>query len=245
MTEKAVIPVLDFSGIFARERSYFPSSLEDRVRWELTDFRSLGGTMCFCEKESAAKIRKEFSRLPDGPAIHWIDTGDYHYLTYFFLERIGRPFELWLLDNHPDDQESVFGGDLLSCGGWVRTAREQLPNLWNVVWYGGDYRIGEKEDSFAGARNDSHGTRNESKLPVYVSIDKDVMSKDFARTDWSQGEMTLPELLTLLDALRGREVLGVDICGGLSEAKGAEEADTEMNAKTDSLLIDKLLDIIY
>ena len=233
MSEKTVIQVLDFSGIFARERAFFSPEFQARVRWDVRDFRSLGGTMCFCEAESAAVIRDRLSGSdPSDPSdrkgslIHWIDTGDYHYLTYFFLERIGRPFELWLLDNHPDDQESVFGDDLLSCGGWVRTARERLPMLRRVRW------------------NDNYGTRNKAKLPVYVSIDKDLMSREFARTDWSQGVMTLPALLDELETLRGREILGVDICGGLSEPKGAGEVDFEINARTDCILINKLLDII-
>ena len=56
--------------------------------------------------------------------------------------------------------------------------------------------------------------------------------------------MGLPEMLQLLEVLAPGKVLGADLCGGLSEAKGAEAADFEINANTDSILINKLLDIV-
>ena len=242
--KKTVISVLDLSDIFARERTLFPAGLEGRIRWDVMDFRELGGTMCFCETESAGVIRRRLAGPdPAGPdgregsRIHWIDTGDYHYLTYFFLERIDRPFELLLFDNHPDDQPSVFGEGLLSCGGWVRTARERLPLLSRMISIGP-----EAEPSVWERCPDKPG--GVSELPVYVSIDKDVLSKEFARTDWTQGEMTLTDLMESLEALRGREVLGVDICGGLTVSKGASDDDFTINSRTDSFLIDRLLDII-
>ena len=271
--DRTRITVLDFSGIFARERRYFPAELEDRIRWDIMDFRTLDGTMCFCADESVREIRRrlrtEFQaasasgrpgRLPEvcvaemPEGIHWIDTGDYHYLTYFFLEGIPEPFTLVLLDHHPDDQPSVFGSDVLSCGGWVQTAMERLPLLSRIVSIGpggavtvrektaGEWRV-VRQAGMESATEVLRETIAEGN-PFYLSIDKDVLSKDFARTDWSQGEMGLLEMLQLLEVLAPGKVLGADLCGGLSEAKGAEAADFEINAKTDSILINKLLDII-
>ncbi|QGP92164.1 hypothetical protein MGLY_15280 [Neomoorella glycerini] len=49
---------------------------------------------------------------------------------------------------------------------------------------------------------------------VYISVDKDVLHPRDAITNWEQGEMSLADLLLLLQAIsRTREVCGVDICG--------------------------------
>ena len=231
---KPIIEVLDFSGFFSGEQGLFPPETEEKFCFRLHDFRDLDGTMCFCSDESAAQIRRRLD--PSVASLHWIDTGDYHYLTYFFLERLTEPFTLVLLDNHPDDQASAFGGDLLSCGGWVRTASERLPLLRRVV------SIGTAVPVEAAARVLREVVRGGGAF--YLSIDKDVLSKEYARTDWSQGSMTLPQLLDLLDLLRGTRLLGVDLCGGLTEAKGASREDFAVNARTDAALFGKLEEIV-
>lgn len=50
--------------------------------------------------------------------------------------------------------------------------------------------------------------------PVYISIDKDVLSPEYAVTNWDQGSMSLKELEKLLYIiLLHHPVLGMDICG--------------------------------
>ena len=230
MERKLQVQVLDFSGMFARERALFPEP--DRFDFEVWDFTHLGETMCFCSEDSARQIRQRIAErsspeAPSGRRVRWIDTGDYHYLTYFFLERQDRPFTLVLVDHHPDDQPSVFGEDILSCGGWVRTAGERLPLMEEVVHISGDAPADLTSKDFAGGR-------------IYLSIDKDVLSRDDARTDWSQGEMRLERLLSILDLFRGADLAGVDICGGCTEAKGATQEDFAVNARTDDALLKKL-----
>ena len=263
MADKNVIRVLDFSGCFSPEKMLFPERIVRTWNFEWIDFRDLGGTMCFCSEESAAEIRRRLDGNFGGE-LHWIDTGDYHYLTYFFLERLTVPFTLLLLDNHPDDQPSVFGGDLLSCGGWVLAAMEQLPMLRKVVSVGPDgaLTVRERRTGPSGEGTwrvvyeaDLYDGENKLRLleaetilreiitegeSVYLSLDKDVLSNDFARTDWSQGKMSLPDMLRLLQVLRGRKLLGMDICGGLTEAKGATEGDFSINARTDAALLEAL-----
>ena len=96
------------------------------------DFTHLEGTNCYCSPESAAIIRQDFGRQ-ELRAFHQIGTGDYHYLTLFWLELIREPFCLVLFDHHPDDQPAAFGDALGSCGGWVTDAR-RLPLLRQDVW---------------------------------------------------------------------------------------------------------------
>jgi len=186
-----------------------------------SDFSYLEGSCCYCSAQSAARIRESVAALPLG-ALHLIGTGDYHYISLFYLERIAVPFRLLLFDNHPDDQPAAFGGELLSCGSWVAEARK-LPLL-----------------------RSSHHIRDISglvQLPpggesVYISIDLDILSPDWARTDWDQGEMTLPELeQALLAVAAGHGILGADLCGGLTMEKGAKDEDLALNEKTAGELI--------
>lgn len=193
------------------------------------DFSSLEGTNCYCSAESADQIRRAVAGLPL-LAFHDIGTGDYHYQTLFWLERIAEPFSLVLFDHHPDDQDGAFGEDLLSCGGWVARARK-LPFLEKDVW------IRDAADFPVLAAL--------PELPVYLSLDLDVLSEQYARTDWDQGAMTLDEMQTALRALVStRRILGVDLCGGNTVEKGASPEDLALNASTGEALYCIFRDLI-
>ncbi|MEO7430551.1 MAG: arginase family protein [Dokdonella sp.] len=58
-------------------------------------------------------------------------------------------------------------------------------------------------------------SRRGSTSSVYLSIDKDVLSADVARTNWDQGRMTDRHLFTAIDALAGN-VIGSDVTGDVS-----------------------------
>ena len=269
MPGRNVIQVLDFSGSFSGEAELFPKKVHDEFSFAVTDFSDLDGTMCFCSEESAAGIRLRMNDgmfMVDAGGIHWIDTGDYHYLTYFYLEKLAGPFTLVLMDHHPDDQPSVFGGDLLSCGGWVLEAMEHLTLMRRVVTIGPDGYIMVRERISSGKapwrivrKVDLYGVDGEEDLAaaevvisetvpvgerVYLSLDKDVLSMDFSRTNWSQGGMSLSGMLRLLQLLKGRVLLGADICGGLTVAKGATGEDFAVNARTDAALLEALAPLV-
>ena len=53
--------------------------------------------------------------------------------------------------------------------------------------------------------------------PIYVTIDKDVLTRSDALTNWDQGEMSLSTLLGVLSRLLVRHrVVGIDVCGDYS-----------------------------
>ena len=192
-----------------------------------SDFSHLTGTNCYCSEESAAAIRQAVSELPLN-SVHFIGTGDYHYISLFWAERIREPFRLVLFDNHPDDQPSAFGGDTLSCGSWVRDVRA-LPLCAGVHWI--------RRAADGGCLELPDG------LPLYLSIDLDVLSVHYAHTDWDQGDMTLDELCGLIRGLKGRRrIIGADICGGLTMEKGASAEDLALNAGTAEAVMDLLYD---
>jgi hypothetical protein len=204
--------IMDFSGIYSEE-DFNPAG---SVRLSFSD---LDGTECYCDEAAAEVIRRRIKPYP-AEALHWIDGGDYHYVTKFWLEKLRRPFDLILLDHHSDDQPSAFGGGLLSCGGWVADARRDLPLLRGSLWI-----------------SQYPGPALQSGRPVYLSIDKDILSTEEARTNWDQGTMTLPQLEDILRTVAAsRELLGIDVCGGLSLSKGACGKDVDINRRADEKL---------
>ncbi len=55
----------------------------------------------------------------------------------------------------------------------------------------------------------------DSREPVYLSIDKDVLARDVVQTNWDQGVMRLEELESAVRILRSR-VIGSDVVGDVS-----------------------------
>lgn len=229
---------------------YVDEGLEKAIEGgRVIDLTALEGTNCYCDDESAAAIRAAIADAPVS-ALHWIDSGDYHYLSRFWLEKVEGPFALLLVDHHPDMQEPAFGA--ISCGGWARDSFTTMENLHQVLMVGinPDLEIEILDLMFDGVlavTEEDMGRKSdelnaevkemisllEPGIPVYVSIDKDALSTDYAHTDWDQGNMSLKQLENLLrEVAKGHSIIGVDICGELTREKGAKEEDLELNLKT-------------
>ena len=183
--------------------------------------------------------------------IYFIDSGNYHYMSRIGIGRVKEPFNLLVFDNHTDMQLPAFGG-LLSCGGWIASALEEVEKLQEVWLIGPDEEAyGQVEKPFkdrvhflsrerlAEARShmaEKKGSEEElirsleipANIPLYVSIDKDVLCPEEAATTWSQGDMTLEEMLKVLLALcshfekENGKILQVDICGECDPDKSME-----------------------
>ncbi|MCF0128182.1 MAG: hypothetical protein HUJ70_06400 [Pseudobutyrivibrio sp.] len=200
--------------------------VEELDSCRILDFRQLESTKCYCDEESSSILQNKLKTIGFN-GIHFIDSGNYHYLTLFFLEQIKEDFNLLLVDHHPDDQPPGFG-DILSCGGWVLKAKETLTCLNKV------FSFGIKDSPQKSIADFMKEIPN--GLPLYISIDKDALSKEFAITDWDQGNLTLPQLLDLLEAAcESRRILGVDVCGDTCEE--SHEA-SDINSSTNSILFD-------
>lgn len=195
---------------------------------KVLDMRDISGTNCYCSPAAADLVRARISGARSGTdipgqgriPIHWIDSGDYHYLTLFFLQMLDEPFELLLADKHPDCQNGAFDEGTLSCGNWVQEARRSLPMMQGDLWVDGQGKITEST---------RRGSRDGGELPLYISIDLDILDRRYFRTDWDQGLLSPSGLESILGQFSGRRILGVDICGGLTVAKGATGSDLTLN----------------
>ena len=237
---KTGLLIADFSGVYAEEG--FLQNLQERgVPYRLVGLGDIEGTTCYCDPAAEAEIRR---RLGPEPAerMRWIDSGDFHYVSKILAGFEKEPFVLVLIDNHPDDQAPAFGG-VLSCGSWVRDLRMASPMLQEVWTLGPEHRIRNASgtvDRELGEGIDDLVDALVGKR-VYVSIDKDVLDREWARTDWSQGTYSLDCLKGWLDRLLRLDVVAVDVCGELAPAKGATPEDLRVNRETNVELQDFIL----
>ncbi len=276
----------------------------------ILDFTTLSGTTGFCDDAAADEIRRCIADFP-ARGIHFLDNGNFHYLTRFWCEKITEDFVLVVYDHHVDLRKPVFPG-LMSCGSWIRdvllrnshcravliigpecaqadiierelqsladedsfsddsmfgTAAErrmtadqathasaagQLPHVSAADYASHSWTYVRREASdqpprsSASVRRDTDGQHpcasapvrvccfteddildgraarelphilDALHLPVYISIDKDVLSRKVLRTNWDQGIMTEAEFRHELDRFTmdpDIHILGVDICG--------------------------------
>ena len=227
----------------------------------------------YCSKNAYEKI---WGRIePYGiQGIHYIDSGNYHYITKIITDHITEPFGLVMYDHHTDMQIPMVP-EMMSCGDWAGQTLIQNKNLRQLVVVGPpESDIEQTLESYSGSQSgrlltfsaeDLHGDLLENKLklirtdlPLYISIDKDVLGTEYTETNWSQGDMSIDGLERLLsvflggqgeekntDACRNDErydggirhsrILGVDVCGevqtdiSVPEYLEAEEKNEKAN----------------
>ena len=217
--------IMNFSGIY-KNQNFYKNYAEEEISW--TELSDLSGCNCYCDAEASDRIRKEIQAFT-GNGLHFIDSGNYHYMTRLWLEKLQIPFRLLVFDNHTDMQPPAFGG-LLSCGGWIAASLEELPLLQEVILVGPDeeaytqvepdlqqkvlFLSREKLSTMTAEEKEGFFNNLSEDLPLYVSVDKDVLCKGDASTTWSQGDMHLSELMSFLELVLERQnILGMDVCG--------------------------------
>lgn len=217
--------ITNFSGIY-KNQNFYKNYAEEEISW--TELSDLSGCNCYCDAEASDRIRKEIQAFT-GKGLHFIDSGNYHYMTRLWLEKLQIPFRLLVFDNHTDMQPPAFGG-LLSCGGWIAASLEELPLLQEVILVGPDeeaytqvepdlqqkvlFLSREKLSTMTAEEKVGFFNNLSEDLPLYVSVDKDVLCKGDASTTWSQGDMHLSELMSFLELVLERQnILGMDVCG--------------------------------
>ena len=244
MKKKTVI--MNFSGIYEEENFYQGKE----VCW--LDCKDIPGVNGYCSDDAQDEIRKRI-QVYDYRGIHFLDSGNYHYLSKFWLEKIEEPYSLVVFDHHTDMQESAFFG-MLSCGSWIKEVLEEHPYIKEVCVVGPPKAATEQSESNldgrvvfltqeelkAGNLEKWHAfLENGKELPAYLSIDKDVLCLEDARTNWDQGEMKLEEMEEIIKLVfQKRNVLGIDVCGENPQdtAKLPSKEDLRINNETNNRL---------
>ncbi|MCQ2060110.1 MAG: arginase family protein [Fibrobacter sp.] len=217
------------------------------------DCSDIGGTDCYCDDEAVSAIQAKIAGVSVN-GIHFFDSGNYHYMSKLWTDKIQEPFNLLIFDHHPDMQPPRFEG-ILSCGGWVKEVLEKNSFVQKVIVVGiadklisdlkgdeaaefskfedrvefiaeSEIREGDIVEKDIASDPFTAGNQVAEKLamrikktlpqdcPTYISIDKDVLRKEDAATNWDQGSLSLQMLCGCLQALcNTTQILGVDICG--------------------------------
>lgn len=241
--------ILDFSHVYPKNIESMEKQLK---RIDLSDIE---GTNLYCTKEAEEEIRKRLSGYPP-QGIHFLDNGNYHYVTKFMLEKITEPFSLVLFDHHNDMQQPMIH-ELTSCGSWAGDVLRENKNLEQLILIGPDESsireispdLKEKLVCISIQALEKEKAQKElSKikmdLPTYLSIDKDVLDRYNARTNWDQGDLSIEMLEKILsEVFMHQNVIGVDICGecSLSEPPYELMEDEKINRVTNEILYHFLL----
>lgn len=259
--------ILDFTHVYRDE------DIKDIDRFRYIDCSDIQETDMYCSKNAYEKI---WGRIePYGiQGIHYIDSGNYHYITKIITDHITEPFGLVMYDHHTDMQIPMVP-EMMSCGDWAGQTLIQNKNLRQLVVVGPpESDIEQTLESYSGSQSgrlltfsaeDLHGDLLENKLklirtdlPLYISIDKDVLGTEYTETNWSQGDMSIDGLERLLSVFLGGQgeekntdachnderydggirhsrILGVDVCGevqtdiSVPEYLEAEEKNEKVN----------------
>ena len=206
-----------------------------------------------CDDAAVSEIKKRIEESAAGTAfaqgIHFIDSGNYHYMSAIITGMITEPFSLVVLDHHPDMQAPMFGA-ILSCGGWVLKVLEDNPYVRDVHIIGADRALIDKLDESDRAKvsfydiSDVRDKLPKTQYPVFLSVDKDVVRREELVTNWDQGEMPVDELISFIKELvSAAEVIGADICGECSpDQEGIDVAkETAVNDELNLELLKALI----
>lgn len=198
---------------------------------------------------------------PDGePVVTFYGSGDFHHVTLALLGRIREPFNLLVLDKHPDWMRGI---PFLHCGTWLYHAL-RLPMLRRVFHCGGEtdfdnaYRwlapwpdLDEARIVVYPARRRFRGRRwtgidhrpllpeilasaenlrisldphreELRRYPLYISVDKDVLTEEDAAVNWDSGLLRLEHATAIIGAfLEAAEnrLAGADVLGDWSRVR--------------------------
>ena len=89
-----LVTVFDFSGIYDHESFY----LEDKGSFNVVNVRDIQGTNCMCDSMAVSAIEDLILQkgIP-ADAIHFIDSGNYHYMSYILTGKVTMPFSLLVI----------------------------------------------------------------------------------------------------------------------------------------------------
>ena len=230
----------NFTGVYEKQDFYKDYS------YELFNDRALNGVRGYMDEEARKYLLEEIKVRSKLTSIHLLDSGNYHHLSRVYLDLIKEPFNLVVYDNHTDMQFSAFG-NILSCGSWIADAYESLDYLKKIIVIGANSKYVEdcefKNDErviFADSINEVFLGND---LPIYISVDKDVISENEFISDWDQGIMPLATLIKELKCLRDNfRIIGVDICG---EPDICDDINISLSNNINKELVNIFVDILY
>ncbi len=202
---------------------YLNMDFYKKFNYKVLNLTKLRGVSYLCSYDTLNKIRAYMTRIrPLG--LTYLASGNYHYLTSIILEGINEPFSLVLLDNHTEMLDINYDG-FISCGSWLSHVIENNKYLKEVYILGVSEKYLDDLDSRYYNIKNFHIISRENLvkdkslinkvLPsykTYLSIDKDVFSRNLAITNWDQGSMDFDSFRNLIENIK-HKIFAADLCG--------------------------------
>ncbi len=199
-----VCTVCNFTGVYEEQ------GITEEA--QVLDLKKQDGCGMYVDEHAEAVLLSAIAPFAPG-GLHFLDNGNYHYMTRLFASYMKEPFDLIVFDHHTDDQKPMLEG-LKSCGSWIADIREENSLLSGLLL------IREAAD---------YEAYRPSDRPLWLSVDKDAFSPQVLRTNWDQGEMKEEEFFRIFTELLGtRRIAAVDICGE-DEPYGDSERNRRFN----------------
>jgi len=182
----------------------------------------------------AALRRSFFSGTDVQPKLCFMGSGDFHHVSALLidatLERQEDKVTVIHFDNHPDWVQFKNG---MHCGSWVNRVAGN-PKVEKIITVGPCSKDIENRNAalldsgklelFPFAQLDAIENildRIKTKK-IYITVDKDVLSREDCESNWDQGRMRLPYLLSFIRALGARhDIIGADVTGDYSRPRYA------------------------
>lgn len=209
--------ILDFDGSVIRQKSLMTYRAA-----QIIDCRDLSGPARFwADRSTEEKIWERVKKIPENSLV-FLGSGDFHHMSSLLIRRVREPVSVIHFDSHHDFTLLPLP---LNCGSWVaRTVSNSFVKKHLII--GARFSVFSMasyalkfahKSSVVSYKGDSAVIANLPTKKVYITIDKDCLTKDYALTNWNEGSMTLPGMLGLLRIIKdSAEIVGVDITGEYS-----------------------------
>lgn len=206
--------IYNFTNIYKEESFY------KHDNFKFIDLSNIISTRYILSDNAYKNIKKYFT-INELNGIHFIDSGDYHYLTKLFCDLINYDFCLIVFDHHSDMKNDDFN-NYLTCGNWINHVKNNK-YLKKIIIVGPKLENNKLINDITENNIINASTLEEAKMlisnyPVYISIDKDILSNEAIETNWDQGILKEYDLLKAIDIIFNNDkVIGIDICGECEE----------------------------
>ena len=162
--------ILDFTHVYKDE------TVRDREQFQWIDCSDIEESHLYCSQSAYEEIRKRIE--PFGiSGIHFIDSGNYHYVTKIMTDFLKEPFVLVCFDHHTDMQKPMVEG-MTSCGDWAGQVLRENTYLQQLVLIGPPQR---DIDGIENGKPRSQSTQTKRMQPEKVQ--PETMQTDRIETD--------------------------------------------------------------
>ena len=232
-TENNEIVIMNFSGIYKEQQFYRNhAEMQEDISW--LEVQDLPGSNCYCDEEAKNRILDDIKNYT-GNGIHFIDSGNYHYVSRLWLSKMEHPFRLLVDREHRKLFEIIGEVNALIHNDLLHDKYDEIVRLLDELREYTKFHFEDEEAymqvepefqqkvqflsrekllAMTGEEKNTFFRNLRADLPMYISVDKDVLCTADASTTWSQGDMSLEKLQKFLEiVLQQQQILGMDICG--------------------------------